>query len=235
MRFLTSTLLLAALAAGCFTLPPMVVHRRSTAEASAFARTRSTVRVALSRTAAQEALQRMFRERGADLEDRRDAPNGDVVYFFYGDRQRYTRVVAGGGSAFAESLLIGSWYGVRIHDAGDGVDVQIVGKPTLNRNPFCSAADTWFADVNYECADNRLREGAAAFALVSGNEEYAVVNAVFIQLRELAERAAATTPAPAAQIPVEAAPPAAPATTSGPRRPGRRGPPPRTSGGGPTI
>lgn len=237
MKLLGSSGLILGVLLGCVTIPPMVVIRRSTNEAPNFTRTNSTVRVRLTRAVVQEAIQLLLRQRGAELEDRRDAPNGDIVYFFYGDRQRYTRMVAGGGSFFSESTMVGSWFGVRIHDVDDGVEVQILGKATLNRNPFCSAADVWFSDVNYQCDDNRLREGSAVNALVSCNEEYGVVNSVFVQLRELADRVAAEAPAAAATPAVPVDSPAAPAASphGRPSRHRPRGPQTPRGAGVPTI
>ncbi len=79
---------------------------------------------------------------------------------------------------------VGSAYFVRLRDTSNGVEVMLVGKPTLNGVDLCSDSDRLFVEFSYRCLDSSLTDDSAVWPHVTGREEVEVVRGVLASLAQ---------------------------------------------------
>jgi hypothetical protein len=181
----------------------MIAARVSTVQTLTPAR--SAVVIQGARAEVVQRLQAELSGHGAALIDRANAPNGATLYVFRGQRMSATIVRGNSYGVYGSSYQIGSSYFARLRDVPGGVEVFLMGKPTVNGTDLCSDADTLLAEFDYHCSDSRLREDSSLWAQVSGREETEAVRGVIVRLSEGTPAAASVDAAPP-----NAAPPSAP-------------------------
>lgn len=143
----------------------------------------STVVVAGS---AEEVVRRVsvaFASQGASPADLGRSPAGAALLIYRAARANPVVATASGYQG------VGSAYFVRLRDVPNGVEVTVVGKPTVNGVDLCSEADRMFAEFNYRCLDSSLADDSTLWPHVTGREEVAVVQRVIASLAQ-------PTPAP---------------------------------------
>lgn len=172
---------------------------------------RSAVVIQGARAEVVQRLQAELSGHGAALIDRANAPNGATLYVFRGQRMSATIVRGNSYGVYGSSYQIGSSYFARLRDVPGGVEVFLMGKPTVNGTDLCSDADTLLAEFDYRCTDSRLREDSSLWAQVSGREETEAVRGIIVRLSEGTPAAASVDAAPPSAAPPSAPPSAPPA------------------------
>ncbi|MEZ4405833.1 MAG: hypothetical protein R3A52_05095 [Polyangiales bacterium] len=130
---------------------------------------------------AEEVVRRVsvaFANHGAAPADLGRGPTGSALLIYRAARANPVVATASGYQG------VGSAYFVRLRDVPNGVEVTVVGKPTVNGVDLCSEADRMFAEFNYRCLDSSLADDSTLWPHVTGREEVAVVRGVLASLAQ---------------------------------------------------
>lgn len=145
----------------------------------------STAHLKLSRppdTVSRE-LEALFAQRGFPVVNKLSSGPA-TFYVFKGGRDKVTSLYGNEDFVAMQSNNIGSWFAARVAADGNGTDLMMFGKPTVNGVEVCSDADSLLADVKYWCTDTKIKDGAPEARYMTGREEREILKGVQVALEE---------------------------------------------------